>query len=215
VLESFARPHGVPCADNGEEVIHDIREVASYSWTDAERPTIVVPGLYFSLLRRLFMLIVGEGFPPIWTEGHAPFDLQQNSRGNPCDMLKHNLLPAIAAARHGSQGIGKKDISFAQLDLVASRDILFRLALWVCPSDNAPSTSDFSINVERAGKTVLLSHPEGEPVALSDLARLGCDKTVQRAMTSQAKGLTGFYRVIAYVSCLPPLFASLRTDEID
>jgi len=197
---TFKRPQGGPDAADGDEVIKNVREISSYSWTDALRPTIVVPGSYLLLPFHLLVeLIVGKGFPVIWKEGQAPFAPQNIPSGKHLGMPRHHLLPTIAAAirRHENY-----DFSFKKLDFVLDQRILFRLAVWA--AGTSEKFNDFSFDVERVGKTVTLNCREDEPVGLLDNTG-SCEKRAPWDLKPQARGLNRFYRVLAYVSLLRQL----------
>ncbi|KAH7087979.1 hypothetical protein BKA62DRAFT_729034, partial [Auriculariales sp. MPI-PUGE-AT-0066] len=183
VLHNFELPSGT--APTNDRVIQNFQAVGSYSWTNGIEPTIIVPSS-----------------APIWKDAAVPFTLQPD-RGktfadqNAARVPLHPLLPLVAAIdyMHATGQIRDPDFSFADFEVVTDRNGLRKLAGWVGGSKG--SSSNFRIDVQLAGDTMLFTRHEPRAVVSCDQNTFG--KGFEHAMTLSGVSVqTGHHRIVKY-----------------
>ncbi|EAU85879.2 hypothetical protein CC1G_02902 [Coprinopsis cinerea okayama7 len=132
-------------ADDENVSVKDCQYIGSYSWTDRETPTIIVPGA-----------------PPQWQNRSAPYNVQPD-RGvffvdqNGYRMGAAPLVPLIAAVNARAEATPQLEFDWYEVDFVTDRNALRKLVRWV--KDQNPK--DFRIDLELAGeRTVLMNRWE-------------------------------------------------------
>ncbi|EJD54215.1 hypothetical protein AURDEDRAFT_118776 [Auricularia subglabra TFB-10046 SS5] len=114
----------------------NVSHVASYSWVDMPRPTIVVPGS-----------------PRVWNEPSVPFTLPVDTREDHLGQASthnvpfHLLEPLVASVQHM-----QPDFLFHSLHVVSDRAFLRGLLRW---ANGAVYLTDFRYDVQVVAKTML------------------------------------------------------------
>ncbi|KAH9060202.1 hypothetical protein EDB87DRAFT_1577114 [Lactarius vividus] len=124
--------------------IDNVKYVASYNWTDAEKPTIVVPGS-----------------PAIWAGRAVPFTLQPDEDYVYFDqknahLSQYPMLPLFAAADAIHDQEAAAPVDWPVVDFVTDHYDLRKLLRWLNPSPGR-EVQDFRIDLQLVGtKTLVL-----------------------------------------------------------
>ncbi|KAH8987697.1 hypothetical protein EDB86DRAFT_3206213 [Lactarius hatsudake] len=121
--------------------IDNVKYVASYNWTAAEKPTIVVPGS-----------------PAIWTGRAVPFTLQPDEGyvWKNVQLSQYPILPLFAAADAIHDQEAAPPVDWPTVDFVTDHNDLRKLLRWLSPSPGR-EVQDFRIDVQLVGtKTLVL-----------------------------------------------------------
>jgi hypothetical protein len=150
------------------------------------------------------------GHPPIWKETTLPFrtqsDVQLNKKGtvfrdqNSYRMPDFPLLPICAAVDDCQASIGRI-FDWTNVSFVTDRNGLRKLLRW---ADHSPKLSDFRIDAELHGQTILLGRYEPRAVVRTDENSYGF--AFEHATTLPAPGCeaaTGYARIMSYVRASP------------
>ncbi|KAG6890589.1 hypothetical protein C0992_000407 [Termitomyces sp. T32_za158] len=168
-----------PQSSDREVKITDLHYAGSYDWADKTTPTIIVPGM------RLFML-TGR-FPDLLDrQGHP-------GNGSTARHLTNVLFPLITAVNHVSSQNEEK-FDWASIDFVTDRNNLRKLLRWI-----NGTASDFRIDVQLAGKTVLLNRWENRYQEQMSGRTYGFN--FEKASTKAVPGCensTGHHRIVRY-----------------
>ncbi|KAF8342992.1 uncharacterized protein EI90DRAFT_3030988 [Cantharellus anzutake] len=158
--------------------------IASYSWTDAEEPTILVPGAL-----------------PVWQERSLPFSVPRDQGIQFIDQNAHRselhpVLPLILSIRHISPRF-----DYGKINIITDRNGLRKLMSWAGKTATEPC-EDFRIDVDVVGKdknsTVLLTRWEARN---HEEQRYGYGHNFLSAVTSEhwgCKGATSYSRILQY-----------------
>ncbi|KAF8272615.1 hypothetical protein EI94DRAFT_1717948 [Lactarius quietus] len=146
IIDTIPAPEHHPVPEDFP--IDNVKYVASYNWTKAEKPTIIVPGS-----------------PAIWTERDIPFQLEPDDATvyvdqNTAQLSQYPMLPLFAAADaiHGPEATPPVD--WTSVDVVTDRNGLRKLLRWLNPSSGR-EVRDFRIDVQLVGtKTLVLNRWE-------------------------------------------------------
>ena len=189
--------------------INNVKYVASYNWTDAEKPTIIVPGAVLSFPYVFFSHLCSQfipGSPAIWTGRVIPFTLQPDDtfvyvdQHNP-ELSQYSMLPLFAAADaiHGNEIAPPVD--WPTVDVVTDRNVLRKLLRWLNPSTGR-EVRDFRIDVQLVGtKSLVLCRWESPTREVYPNRSFG--HAFEVAMTRAARDCpsSGHHRAITYVRC--------------
>ncbi|GLB38579.1 putative geranylgeranyl pyrophosphate synthetase [Lyophyllum shimeji] len=171
-----------PLSSDREVTITNLRYVGSYNWLDKPTPTIIVPGS-----------------PRKWTNRAPPYQVHaddgisfKDQNGYRCPTAV--LLPLITAVDRMSE-LDNEEFDWAAIDFVTDRNNLRKLLRWV--SGTAPN--DFRIDMQLAGKTVLLNRWENRYREQMSGRTFGFN--FEKASTVAApgcEGSTGHHRIVRY-----------------
>ncbi|KAH8983908.1 hypothetical protein EDB92DRAFT_1951194 [Lactarius akahatsu] len=193
--------------------IDNVKYVASYNWTGAEEPTIVVPGS-----------------PAIWTGRAVPFTLQPDEGyvWKNVQLPQYPMLPLFAAADAIHDQEAAPPVDWPTVDFVTDHNDLRKLLRWLSPSPGR-EVQDFRIDVQLVGtKTLVLRRWEIRPYW--DHANRSYGHAFAAAMTRAAPDCPSsrHHRVIAYNmlntkmvvrfgidACLPSPGSSVATTYFD
>ncbi|KAH9047956.1 hypothetical protein EDB83DRAFT_2227213 [Lactarius deliciosus] len=193
--------------------IDNVKYVASYNWTAAEKPTIVVPGS-----------------PAIWTGRAVPFTLQPDEGyvWKNVQLSQYPMLPLFAAADAIHDQEAAPPVDWPTVDFVTDHNDLRKLLRWLSPSPGR-EVQDFRIDVQLVGtKTLVLRRWEIRPHW--DHANRSYGHAFAAAMTRAAPDCPSsrHHRVIAYNmlntkmvvrfgidACLPSPGSSVATTHFD
>ncbi|KNZ78252.1 hypothetical protein J132_01231 [Termitomyces sp. J132] len=164
-----------------EVKITDFQYVGSYNWIDKPTPTIIVPGS-----------------PRRWTNRAPPYQVHaddglsfKDQNGYRCP--NSVLLPLITAVNRVSAPNEEK-FDWASIDFVTDRNNFRKLLRWISGSAN-----DFRIDVQLAGKTILLNRWENRYKEQMSGRTYGFN--FEEASTRPAPGCensTGHHRIVRY-----------------
>jgi hypothetical protein len=190
--------------DNDEVRIKDCQYIGSYSWTNRESPTIIVPGESRTAIHG-HRLDTFKGAPPQWQNRSAPYNVQPD-RGihfvdqNGYRMPKYPLLPLITAVTTRAEGAYQLDFDWSAVDFVTDRNSLRKLVRWA----KGNGARDFRIDLELAGdKTVLMNRWEKRTRELFSGRTFGFN--FEKASTlpvEDCREATGHHRIVSYVGLL-------------
>lgn len=158
--------------------------IASYSWTDAGRPTILVPGTL-----------------PVWRERSFPYSLEPDQGVQYIDQNAHRskihpMLPLVLSVRHISP-----KFDYSKIDVITDRNGLRKLMRWVDTTETTRTCENFRIDIDVVGKdknTVLFTRWEPRDY---EEQRIGYGHSFEKATTStpqHREGATGYTRIIQY-----------------
>jgi hypothetical protein len=153
----------------------------------------------------------------VWITAEFPFTPSKTPHALYHDEAAHRnpstpLAPLIAAVKHL-----EPNFPFATLDLVTDRAPLLQLLAFVSSSSSSEAQKDFRIDLDLAGKTVLMTR--WEPKVVEPAAK-GIAHNFQREMTQVAESesaggkVCGHERIVSFVRTpsspiLPPRIARL------
>ncbi|PSR77825.1 hypothetical protein PHLCEN_2v7697 [Hermanssonia centrifuga] len=171
-------------------ILKDVTYIASYSWTNAHNPVIVVPGS-----------------PPLWINKPVPFSLAPDKGmsfmdQNSSRMPSYPLLPLFRAVDTMQNNVSPIS-DWKTLDIITDRNNLRKLLSWAYPHAQIKSRTKFRIDIQLAGqRTLLLQRWEERSKVKSD--GFGYGHTFEQATTVPGptcthRGLTGYHRIISYV----------------
>ncbi|KAH7090042.1 hypothetical protein BKA62DRAFT_109705 [Auriculariales sp. MPI-PUGE-AT-0066] len=174
-------------ADDGEDEIQLVNPitVASYSWLERPKPTILVPGS-----------------PPIWNDHPLPFKVEKDNFSAFVDQNGHRtpeypLYSLFASILHISP---KYD--FIALDLLSDRNNLRKLLRWIRGRGIHDATiKDFRIDVQRFQNTVIFVRMETKTIEVANKGYgLGFQQKVANAPPGPgAENQTGHNRMVRYM----------------
>ncbi|KIJ45904.1 hypothetical protein M422DRAFT_226958 [Sphaerobolus stellatus SS14] len=159
--------------------IKGFETVASYSWQDQQKPTIIVPGC-----------------PPVWRNRAMPYVVARDSGTvytdqNAARLSASPLLPMISAVSHFAP-----EFHLADVDFVTDRNGLRKLWRWAV---NDPKAGTFRIDIDMVGeKTILMQRWDLE---LTQQGGPGYEKEFEAASTTPGPGCelaVGHHRIISY-----------------
>ncbi|GJE92535.1 hypothetical protein PsYK624_086890 [Phanerochaete sordida] len=186
-IQAIEKPSDVPGSD--DIVIDDVQYVGSYSWTESQEPTILVPGsprLWRTDLTFPFSVPPDKGITFVYQNGHR------------CP--ESPLLPLFIAADTLARD-GCTPVEWTTVDIVTDRNNLRKLWAFV----EIPEPSDFRIDLELAGPWTLLMQRWEERTAETngEHSRAGFGDEFEKRCTSAApeceRGVfAGHHRVISY-----------------
>ncbi|KAG6900310.1 hypothetical protein C0993_012742 [Termitomyces sp. T159_Od127] len=170
-----------PESSDQEVKITDVQYAGSYNWVDKTTPTIIVPGS-----------------PRQWTNRPPPYQVHADDGETFKDQNGYRcpnsvLLPLMTAVNHVSTQ-NKEQFDWASIDFVTDRNNLRKLLRWINGTAN-----DFRIDVQLAGKTVLLNRWENRYQEQMSGRTYGFN--FEKASTRAAPGCedsTGHHRIIRY-----------------
>ncbi|KAI0698101.1 hypothetical protein BC835DRAFT_684939 [Cytidiella melzeri] len=170
----------------------DVRYLASYTWTGAEQPTMIVPGC-----------------PRVWQDKPLPFTVPLDTGStyayaNSSKLPASPLLPLFRAVdvMEESDDSGTK-LDWSSVDFITDRNNLRKLLSWVEVKDKGRGkVDDFRIDLQLCGiGTVLMQR--WEPHAVYNAENSGYGDSFERESTSAGPGcddgiLAGHNRIISY-----------------
>ncbi|KAJ7480636.1 hypothetical protein FB451DRAFT_1238102 [Mycena latifolia] len=181
----------VPAISSGAKdvVITNLQSIGSYNWTKATSPTIIVPGS-----------------PPEWQNKATPYQVpadiglffvDQNGFRMPSTVL----LPLITAVdkAHEASGTPAAFDWAAGYDFVTDRNGLRKLMRWINGADADPAPKDFRIDMQLAGRTVLLNRWEKR--MRENFSGYSFGFNFEKASTDPAAGCeesSGHHRIVKY-----------------
>ncbi|KAF8073568.1 hypothetical protein FPV67DRAFT_1478431 [Lyophyllum atratum] len=179
-LQTITKP---PSGSSDAEVkVTDLQYVGSYNWLDKPTPTIIVPGS-----------------PRQWTNRAPPYQVHaddglsfKDQNGYRCSNAV--LLPLITAVNRMSE-LSDEDFDWAAIHFVTDRNNLRKLVRWI----GGTASSDFRIDMQLAGKTILFNRWENRYQELMSGRTFGFN--FERASTIPAPGCedsTGHHRIVEY-----------------
>ncbi|KAI0033496.1 hypothetical protein K488DRAFT_36454, partial [Vararia minispora EC-137] len=179
-IEEIRIPGASESAFSGA-LMDDVEYIASYNWTDANEPAIIVPGS-----------------PPVWNDRRTPFTLSPDARVNFVDQNAYKMrgssafLPVFAAA----DAVGAT-IDWPSLDFVTNRNSLRKLMRWI----GGKADKEFRIDLELLGEnTVLMNRWEKRDREVPKYETFGF--SFEEETTNAALGCgsgTGHHRIVRYV----------------
>ncbi|KAG6864833.1 hypothetical protein C0991_006893, partial [Blastosporella zonata] len=171
----------LPLGSEEEVKVTDLQYAGSYNWVDKPTPTIIVPGS-----------------PRQWTNRAPPYQVHaddglsfKDQNGFRCP--NHVLLPLITAVNHMSS-LNDENFDWASFDFVTDRNNLRKLLRWINGQAN-----DFRIDIQLAGRTVLLNRWENRYQEHMSGRTFGFN--FEKASTKSAPGCeasTGHHRIVRY-----------------
>ncbi|TFK27639.1 hypothetical protein FA15DRAFT_144931 [Coprinopsis marcescibilis] len=175
-----------PSATKSDEDIRikDCQYIGSYSWTDRETPTIIVPGA-----------------PPQWQGRSAPYNVQPDrgiffSDQNGYRCPKTPLLPLITAVNTRAEAAYQLEFDWSDVDFVLDRNALRKLVRWA----RGDNPRDFRLDLQLAGrKTVLVNRWEKRTREIFNGRTFGFG--FEKASTlpvPDCREATGHHRIISY-----------------
>ncbi|RAH81635.1 geranylgeranyl pyrophosphate synthetase [Aspergillus japonicus CBS 114.51] len=178
--------------------ISQVQHLASYNWIESDSPTIAIPGS-----------------PNLW----SPPWTTKRRRGKLLKVPKDSGLLYIAqnAARHPASPMEplfrtlyftRPAFDISAVDIVTDRNNIRKLLTFINPKHNRSRLEDFTIQIERQGRTMLLCRQEiwtREFIPRREFRGFGHE--FENATTSRRiPDSTGHYRIVSYefagLSCL-------------
>ncbi|KAG6902422.1 hypothetical protein C0995_000348 [Termitomyces sp. Mi166 len=164
-----------------EVKITNLQYAGSYNWVDKPTPTIIVPGS-----------------PPQWTNRAPPYQVHADDGVSFKDQNGYRcpnsiLLPLITAVNRANAQ-NEEEFDWASIDFVTDRNNLRKLLRWI-----NGTASDFRIDVQLAGKTVLFNRWENRYQEQMSGRTYGFN--FEKASTRAAPGCessTGHHRIVRY-----------------
>ncbi|KAG8158643.1 hypothetical protein KVR01_011765 [Diaporthe batatas] len=166
-----------------EAVITGIKDLSSYNWVESARPTIAVPGS-----------------PDLWSPPRGACKVRKDSG---------HIYIAQNAARHPASPleplfralyVAHPSFDVRPVDLVSDRNNIRKLLSVINPSSSKNGLEDFTINVEVAGRTVILARDEAkvEEFVGAGVFRGFGHEFEKKYTRAQLRGATGHHRIISY-----------------
>ncbi|KDQ06415.1 hypothetical protein BOTBODRAFT_39619 [Botryobasidium botryosum FD-172 SS1] len=188
LIRTLEVPEAKSSVDFNEVAISDLQPVASYNWTSARSPTIIIPGC-----------------PMVWTKKEPPFTIPRDSGVSYIDQNAARCLPLMNPLNplFLALNVMAPEFDMASVDLVTDRNNLRKLHRWVTNS----ADKDFRIDVQLIGReTVVLRRWEMHNTEGGNKSR-GYGHSFERETTSVPPGFEGstsHHRIVRYS------FGSLR-----
>ncbi|KAJ7119734.1 hypothetical protein C8R44DRAFT_672654 [Mycena epipterygia] len=187
-LQTLAIPKTTSAAQN--VTITDLESIGSYNWTKASSPTIVVPGS-----------------PPEWQNKAPPYQVpadiglffvDQNGFRMPSAVLLP-LITAVEKVHDDSGNPAAFDWAGKNIDFITDRNGLRKLMRWIDGENADEPPRDFRIDMQLAGRTVLLNRWEKR--TRENFSGFSFGFNFEKASTDPALGCedsTGHHRIIQY-----------------
>ena len=143
----------------------NVKYVASYNWIEAEKPRIIVPGVYNFVLHVCFLIsIFIAGSPTIWSGSRFPFTLQPDDDFVYADCYVRSC-PNIRCCHFWllrTRYIARRcRYLWPTVDVIADRKNLRKLLRWHNPTPGK-EVRDFGIDVQLVeAKTLAICGQEG------------------------------------------------------
>ncbi|KAI0088709.1 hypothetical protein BDY19DRAFT_890744 [Irpex rosettiformis] len=179
-------------ANVGDIEAKDVQYLASYTWTDAKQPTMIVPGS-----------------PRVWRNRPLPYTVPPDTGvtyaySNSVKIPSSPLLPLFRAIDHiESSESSSTKLDWSSVDFITDRNNLRKLLSWIEHKEKGGRIDEFRIDLQLCGVgTVLMQR--WEPHAVYDARNSGYGDSFEKESTSPGpdceKGIiTGHSRIISYV----------------
>ncbi|KAL7279602.1 hypothetical protein ACG7TL_006008 [Trametes sanguinea] len=194
----------------------------SYSWVEAPRPTILVPGTHpLNGLHRACCRIAhryipcnvwNTGSPRAWRDRAVPFRVAEDSGASIFDPSGHFMAPmskllplflAVDVMEEGSPAEARTD--WGALDFVLDRSSMRKLLRWVrCADPKLPLGSarppPFRLDLHLGGEKTVLVEPRSVGAYTKTGFRRNFDKTMTFPDAASAPSTKYHHRIVQYVS---------------
>ncbi|KAJ7659860.1 hypothetical protein B0H17DRAFT_908066, partial [Mycena rosella] len=188
------RTLAIPSATSAAKdvTIANLETIGSYNWTKATSPTII---------------LILPGSPPEWQNKATPYQVpadvglffvDQNGFRMPSAVLLP-LITAVDKVHEASGNPSSFEWGDANIDFVTDRNGLRKLMRWIDSADADAWPKDFRIDMQLAGRTVLLNRWEKR--TRENFSGFSYGFNFEKASTDAAPGCeesSGHHRIVKY-----------------